>query len=311
MWLAEKFGLRYPIIQGGMSRVATPEFAAAVSNAGALGTLGTGSLRADQVRDWIHRTRELTDKPFAVNVMLMNPESKAIAQILVEEKVDVVTTGAGSPGAYVEAWHSAGISVIPVVSSLLMAQRMERLGIDAVIAEGQEAGGHIGEQTSMTLWPLLARSLSVPVIAAGGIAHGEEALTVEVMGCQGMQLGTLFLATEECPIHENYKQAVINARESQITAIGRNGGVPCRVMKNRMTREYLRQEKEGADVETLELLTLGALGKAVTEGDTQYGSLMMGLTAAAIDDILPLAERLERLMEERDEALTRFKGRVS
>ena len=309
MWLDEKFGLKYPIIQGGMSRVATPEFAAAVSNAGALGTLGTGSLRADQVREWIHVTRELTDKPFAVNVMLMNPESKTIAQILVEEKVDVVTTGAGSPGAYVEAWHEAGISVIPVVSSLLMAQRMERLGIDAVIAEGQEAGGHIGEQTSMTLWPLLARNLSVPVIAAGGIAHGEEALTVEVMGCQGMQLGTLFLATEECPIHENYKQAVVNARESQITAIGRNGGVPCRVLKNRMTREYLRQEKEGADVETLELLTLGALGKAVKEGDTQYGSLMMGLAAAAIDDILPLKERLERLMQEKEEALSRFNGR--
>ena len=309
MWLDETFNLKYPIIQGGMSQVATPEFAAAVSNAGALGSLGTGSLGADAVREWIHKTRELTDKPFSVNIMLMNPEAEAIAQVVAEEKVAAVTTGAGSPAAYVPMWQEAGVKVIPVVASLMMAQRMQRIGVDAVVAEGQEAGGHIGEQTSMTLWPLLARNLDIPVIAAGGIAHGEEALTAEVMGCEGMQIGTLFLATEECPIHQNYKDALVKARESKITTIGRISGVPCRCLKNRMTRQYLQEEKAGADVETLERFTVGALRRAVVDGDTKEGNVMLGLAAAAIDDILPLKERLDRLMAERDAAYERLVSR--
>lgn len=295
MWLSETFDLKYPVLQGGMAWVATAEFAAAVSEAGALGQIGSGSMTAEMVRSSIRRVRELTDRPFGVNLMLMNPEAEQIAQVLAEERVPLVTTGAGSPGKYIEQWKKAGSIVIPVVSSLSLAERMQRQGADAVIAEGQEAGGHIGEQTSMVLWPLIADNLSIPMIAAGGIATPRHIRAAIELGADGFQLGTLFLAAEECPIHPAYKEAVIKATDTQVSVMGRLGGVPCRVLKNRFCRDYIALEREGADKEALEEMLGGSLRQAVQEGDSSKGAFMMGLVAASIKEIKPLDQLLADL----------------
>ena len=295
MWLSETFDLKYPVLQGGMAWVATAEFAAAVSEAGALGQIGSGSMTAEMVRSSIRRVRELTDRPFGVNLMLMNPEAKQIAQVLAEERVPLVTTGAGSPGKYIEQWKKAGSIVIPVVSSLSLAERMQRQGADAGIAEGQEAGGHIGEQTSMVLWPLIADNLSIPMIAAGGIATPRHIRASIELGADGFQLGTLFLAAEECPIHPAYKEAVIKATDTQVSVMGRVGGVPCRVLKNRFCRDYIALEREGADKEALEEMLGGSLRQAVQEGDSSKGAFMMGLVAASIKEIKPLDQLLADL----------------
>ncbi|NLV99571.1 MAG: enoyl-[acyl-carrier-protein] reductase FabK [Clostridiaceae bacterium] len=297
MWLDETFDLKYPLLQGGMAWVATAEFAAAVSEAGALGQIASGSMTADMVRASIRRARELTDRPFGVNLMLMNPEADAIARVLVEERVPLVTTGAGSPGKYIAMWKEAGSIVIPVVSSLLLAQRMERQGADAVIAEGQEAGGHIGEQTSMVLWPLVAENLSIPMIAAGGIGSPRQIKAAIALGAEGFQLGTLFLSAEECPIHPAYKEAVIKATDTQISVMGRVGGVPCRVLKNKFCRDYMSLEREGAEKEVLEEMLGGSLRQAVQEGNSEKGAFMMGLVAAGIKEIKPLDLLLADLFE--------------
>ena len=272
--LNELLGTEFPIIQGGMANIATGEFAAACSNAGALGVIATGGmLEADLLRQQIRICKSLTDKPFGVNLMLMNPCADEMAQIIIEEGVQVVTTGAGSPGKYIPAWKEAGIKVLPVVAASILAKRLVNQGADAIIAEGMESGGHVGEMTTMALVPQVIDTVDVPVIAAGGIADGRQAAAAFALGACGIQVGTCLLTSLECPIHENYKAALLKARDSDTIVTGRIGGTPVRVLKNRMSREYVRQEKAGADKMALERFTLGSLRKAVFDGDTENGSL--------------------------------------
>ena len=241
--LNEILGTEFPFIQGGMANIATGEFAAACSNAGALGMIATGAWDGQRLRQEIRRAKELTDKPFGVNLMLMNPCADEIARVIIEEGVQVVTTGAGNPGKYVPAWKDHGIKVIPVVAATILAKRLVRLGVDAVIAEGTESGGHVGEMTTMALVPQVIDAVSVPVVAAGGIADGRQAAAAFALGACGIQVGTCLLVSEECPIHANYKQAILNANDSDTTVTGRSIGGPVRVLKNKMAREYLALEK--------------------------------------------------------------------
>ena len=295
MKLNEFLGTEFPFIQGGMANIATGEFAAACSNAGALGLIGTGGMNAETLRSHIRTAKALTSKPFGVNIMLMNPEADAMAQVVVEEGVPVVTTGAGNPGKYIAAWKAAGIKVLPVVAAATLAVHLERAGADAVIAEGTESGGHVGEMTTMALVPQVVDAVSVPVIAAGGIADGRQLAAAYALGACGVQLGTCLLVSEECPIHENYKAALLKARDSDTIVTGRTGGAPVRVLKNRMSREYVRQEKAGADKMELEKYTLGSLRRAVFEGDTVTGSLMAGQVAGMLHEIRPLRAIFEDL----------------
>ena len=295
MKLNEFLGTEFPFIQGGMANIATGEFAAACSNAGALGLIGTGGMNAETLRSHIRTAKALTSKPFGVNIMLMNPEADAMAQVVVEEGVPVVTTGAGNPGKYIAAWKAAGIKVLPVVAAATLAVHLERVGADAVIAEGTESGGHVGEMTTMALVPQVCDAVHIPVIAAGGIADGRQLAAAYVLGACGVQLGTCLLVSEECPIHENYKAALLKARDSDTIVTGRTGGAPVRVLKNRMSREYVRQEKAGADKMELEKYTLGSLRRAVFEGDTVTGSLMAGQVAGMLHEIRPLRAIFEDL----------------
>ena len=293
--LNELLGTRYPIIQGGMANIATGEFAAACSNAGALGLIGSGGMNAEELRANIRRCRERTDKPFGVNIMLMHPEADTFAQIVVEEGVRVVTTGAGNPGKYLPQWKQAGITVIPVVSAALLARHLEKTGADALIAEGTESGGHVGEMTTMALVPQVVDTVNLPVIAAGGIADGRQMAAALALGACGVQVGTCLLVSEECPIHPNYKAALLKAKDSDTIVTGRIGGTPVRVLKNRMSREYVRQEKAGADKMELEKFTLGSLRRAVFEGDTNTGSLMAGQVCGMLHEIRPVADILAEL----------------
>ena len=293
--LNELLGTRYPIIQGGMANIATGEFAAACSNAGALGLIGSGGMNAEELRANIRRCRERTDKPFGVNIMLMHPEADTFAQIVVEEGVRVVTTGAGNPGKYLPQWKQAGITVIPVVSAAILARHLEKMGADALIAEGTESGGHVGEMTTMALVPQVVDTVNLPVIAAGGIADGRQMAAALALGACGVQVGTCLLVSEECPIHPNYKAALLKARDSDTIVTGRIGGTPVRVLKNRMSREYVRQEKAGADKMELEKFTLGSLRRAVFEGDTNTGSLMAGQVCGMLHEIRPVADILAEL----------------
>lgn len=293
--LNELLGTRYPIIQGGMANIATGEFAAACSNAGALGLIGSGGMNAEELRANIRRCRERTDKPFGVNIMLMHPEADTFAQIVVEEGVRVVTTGAGNPGKYLPQWKQAGITVIPVVSAALLAQHLEKMGADALIAEGTESGGHVGEMTTMALVPQVVDAVNLPVIAAGGIADGRQMAAALALGACGVQVGTCLLVSEECPIHPNYKAALLKAKDSDTIVTGRIGGTPVRVLKNRMSREHVRQEKAGADKMELEKFTLGSLRRAVFEGDTNTGSLMAGQVCGMLHEIRPVADILAEL----------------
>ena len=295
MKLNEFLGTEFPFIQGGMANIATGEFAAACSNAGALGLIGTGGMNAETLRSHIRTAKALTSKPFGVNIMLMNPEADAMAQVVVEEGVPVVTTGAGNPGKYMAAWKAAGIKVLPVVAAATLAVHLERAGADAVIAEGTESGGHVGEMTTMALVPQVCDAVHIPVIAAGGIADGRQLAAAYALGACGVQLGTCLLVSEECPIHENYKAALLKARDSDTIVTGRTGGAPVRVLKNRMSREYVRQEKAGADKMELEKYTLGSLRRAVFEGDTVTGSLMAGQVAGMLHEIRPLRAIFEDL----------------
>ena len=296
--LNELLGTEFPIIQGGMANIATGEFAAACSNAGALGVIATGGmLEADLLRKQIRICKSLTDKPFGVNLMLMNPCADEMAQIIIEEGVQVVTTGAGSPGKYIPAWKAAGIKVLPVVAASILAKRLVNQGADAIIAEGMESGGHVGEMTTMALVPQVVDAVSVPVIAAGGIADGRQLAAALALGACGVQVGTCLLASEECPIHENYKAALLKAKDSDTIVTGRSVGAPVRVLKNRMSREYVRQEKAGADKMELEKYTLGSLRRAVFEGDTTTGSLMAGQVAGMLHEVRPVADILNDLWE--------------
>ena len=298
MKLNQILGTEFPIMQGGMAQVATGAFAAAVSNAGALGIIGTGAMNGEMMRKEIETAKSLTDKPFGVNLMMMNPDVEEMAQIIAEEKPSVVTTGAGNPGKYVKMWKEQGIKVIPVVSSVALAKRLEREGVDAIIAEGTESGGHIGELTTMGLLPQVADAVSVPVIGAGGIASGRQMKAAEILGAVGVQIGTVLLGSEECPIHANYKNALIKAKDRATVVTGRSVGVPVRVLKNGMTRDYLELEQSGAEKMELEKFTLGALRRAVHEGDVDRGSLMAGQDASYIKEIRPLRVILEEMMKE-------------
>lgn len=295
MKLNELLGTEFPFIQGGMANIATGEFAAAVSNAGALGLIGSGGMNADSLRENIRRCKSLTDKPFGVNLMLMNPAVDEMAKVVIEEGVKVVTTGAGNPGKYIPAWKEAGIIVIPVVAAAVLAKRLTRYGIDAVIAEGTESGGHVGEMTTMALVPQVVDAVDVPVIAAGGIASGRQLAAAYALGACGVQIGTCLLVSEECPIHPNYKQALLRASDTDTIVTGRTTGAPVRVLKNKMAKEYIRMEKENIPLAEREKLTLGSLRRAVFEGDTEMGSLMAGQVAGQLHEIRPVRAILEEL----------------
>lgn len=296
MKLNELLGTEFPIIQGGMANIATAEFAAACSNAGALGVIAAGGLRTGEaLREEIRRCKALTDKPFGVNIMLMNPAADEQARVVIEEGVTAVTTGAGNPGKYIPAWKDAGIRVMPVVAATVFAQRLARYGVDAIIAEGTESGGHVGEMTTMALLPQVIDTADVPVIAAGGIADGRQFAAALALGACGVQVGTCLLVSRECPIHDRYKQALLAARDSDTTVTGRSAGGPVRVLKNRMAREYLRLEQAGAPLMELEKLTLGGLRRAVAEGDVETGSVMAGQVAGMLREIRPLRTIFEEL----------------
>lgn len=294
-------GTEYPIIQGGMAWVAEHHLAAAVSEAGGLGIIGAANAPADWVREQIHKVRELTKKPFGVNVMLMSPYAEEVAKAIAEEKVPVVTTGAGNPEKYMELWKSAGTKVIPVVASTALAKRMERCGADAVIAEGCESGGHVGETTTMALVPQVVDAVEkIPVIAAGGIGDGRGIAAAFMLGAKGVQMGTAFVATKESQVHENYKQCIIKAKDIDTRVTGRTTGHPVRALRNQMTKEYLKKEAEGASFEELELLTLGSLRRAVQEGDTRNGSMMAGQIAGLVKEELSCKELIDKLVKETD-----------
>lgn len=310
MRLNQILGTEFPFIQGGMANIATGTFAAAVSNAGALGLIGAGGMSAEQLREQIHICRSLTDKPFGVNIMLMHPDAPKMAEIVVEEKIPVVTTGAGNPGAYIPMWKEAGIKVFPVVPAVVLARRMAALGVDGIIAEGTESGGHVGEMTTMALVPQVVDAMkefgNIPVIAAGGVADGRQLLAAFALGACGAQLGTCLLVSEECPIHENYKQAVLKAKDSDTVVTGRIAGVPVRILKNKMARAYVSQEKAGADKMELEKYTLGSLRRAVFDGDTDTGSLMAGQVAGMLHQVRPLRTIFEELVAGCDNCLAQL-----
>lgn len=308
--LCELLGIQYPIIQGGMAWVATAELAAAVSNGGGLGLIAAGGAPADVVREQIRKCRTLTDKPFGVNVMLMSPFADEVMQVVIEEKPAVVATGAGNPGKYIDALKEAGVKILPVVASVALAQKLEKQGADAIIAEGTEAGGHIGEITTMCLTPQIADAVSVPVVCAGGIADVRGAAAAFALGADGIQVGTRFICSDECIAHENYKQAVIKAKDRDAVVTGRSTGAPVRALKNKLTKEYQRLEKENASAEEIEQLGVGGLRRAFLEGDTQTGSLMAGQSAAMVKAIEPCADIIKSYFENVEEVLLRIKDNM-
>lgn len=296
--ITKLLGIEYPVIQGGMAWVAEYHLAAAVSQAGGLGLIGAASAPAEVVREQIREAKKLTNKPVGVNVMLLNPNAEEVAKVIVEEDVKVVTTGAGNPGKFMELWKNAGVKVIPVVASVAMAKMMERAGADAVVAEGMESGGHIGFTTTMTLVPQVADAVTIPVIAAGGIADGRGFAASMMLGAEAVQMGTIFVTAKESIVHSNYKQKVIAAKDIDSEITGMSHGHPIRQLRNKMTREYLKLEKNGASFEELEHLTLGALRKAVMEGDVVNGTVMAGQIAGMIKEEQSCAEIIQGIMSQ-------------
>ena len=296
--ITELLGIQYPIIQGGMAWVAEHHLAAAVSEAGGLGLIGAANAPAEWVREQIRAAKNLTEQPFGVNIMLMSPYADEVAQVVAEEGVKVVTTGAGSPEKYMELWKQSGIRVIPVVASVALAKRMERCGADAVVAEGCESGGHVGESTTMALVPQVVDAVKIPVIAAGGIADGRGIAAAFMLGAKAVQMGTRFIATQEAQVHESYKNQVLRAKDIDTRVTGRSTGHPVRALRNEMTKRYLELEQEGASFEELEQLTLGGLRRAVVEGDVRMGSMMAGQCAGLVREILPCSELVPQLMQE-------------
>lgn len=295
MRLNEILKIKYPIIQGAMANIATGEFAAACSNAGGLGIIAAGGMDAAALEEQIHKCKNLTDKPFGVNIMLMNPNVADIADLVYREKIAVVTTGAGNPAKFIDKWKENGTMVLPVMSSVMIAKKLVSCGADMIIAEGCESGGHVGEMTTMALVPQMVDELSVPVIAAGGIADGRQLLAAFALGACGVQVGTCLLASNECPIHENYKNAVLKAKDNDTIVTGRIAGTPVRILKNKMAREYVKKEKEGAEKMELEMYTLGSLRRAVFDGDTETGSLMAGQVCGQVNEVKPVAQIFEDL----------------
>lgn len=302
--ITKLLGIQYPVIQGGMAWVAEHNLAAAVSNAGGLGIIGAASAPPEIVRQEIRKCKELTDKPFGVNVMLLNPNAEEVAKIVVEEGVRVVTTGAGNPSKYMELWRNAGVKVIPVVASVAMAKLMERAGADAVVAEGMESGGHIGSATTMTLVPQVADAVQIPVIAAGGIGDGRGLAAALLLGAAAVQMGTRFVVASESIVHDNYKQKIIKAKDIDSEITGASTGHPIRSLRNKMTREYLKLEHSGADFMELEKLTLGSLRKAVMDGDVEYGTVMAGQIAGMVSKVQPCKDMIEEIVQEADRLLS-------
>ncbi len=307
MMLNEMLNIKYPIIQGGMANIATGKFAAQVSNAGALGLIASGGMNAEALEKEIAECRKLTDKPFGVNLMLMNPDVDNIAQLLADEKIGIITTGAGTPGKYMGMWKDAGSKIIPVVASTALARKVEQQGADAVIAEGGESGGHVGDMTTMTLVPQVIEKVSIPVIAAGGIASGKQFVAALALGAIGVQVGTCLLVSEECPVHENYKLALLKSRDNSTTVTGRSLDAPVRILKNDMAREYIKVERSGGTREDLEQFTLGGLRRAVLDGDVKNGSVMAGQVCGQLKEIQPLATILNNLYEDAKNELEELK----
>ena len=303
----KELGVKYPIIQGGMAWVADSSLASAVSNAGGLGIIAAANAPTDYIRDEIRKAKTLTNKAFGVNIMLLSDNAEEIAHLVCEEGVKVVTTGAGNPGKYMELWKSHGIKVIPVVASVALAKRMERAGADAVIAEGCESGGHIGELTTMALVPQVVDAVTIPVIAAGGIGDGRGVAAAFMLGVQGVQVGTRFLVANECTIHENYKKKILSAKDIDSVVTGRSTGHPIRVLKNKLSRKFQKLEKENATIEQLEELGRGCLPKAVKEGDIEMGSIMAGQIAGLVKKEQSCKEIIEEMFTGAKEAIIRYR----
>lgn len=302
--ITELLGCQYPIIQGGMAWIAEHNLAAAVSNAGGIGLIAGGSAPIDYLREQIRLCKEKTDKPFGVNIMLMSPNAEDLAQLCIDEKVAVVTTGAGNPGKFIPAWKEAGIKVIPVIPSVALAKRMERAGADAVVAEGTESGGHIGENTTMCLVPQVVDALKIPVIAAGGIADGRGIAASFMLGAEGVQIGTRFLASEECQIHPTFKELVVKAKDTDSVVTGRYTGHPCRNIKTKFSKMLANGEKDGSlTPEQFEEVTLGSLRKAVQDGNLEEGSFLCGAIAGMINDVKPCEAIVKELMEQAEKLM--------
>ena len=297
--ITELLGIKYPVLQGGMAWIAESTLASAVSEAGGLGIIAGGSAPIDYLRDQIRKTKELTSKPFGVNIMLMSPNAEDLAQLVIDEKVPVVTTGAGRPGKFIDGWKNAGVKTIPVVPSVALAKRMVRAGADAIIAEGTESGGHIGENTTMCLVPQVVDAVDVPVIAAGGIADGRGIAASFMLGAQGVQIGTRFLAAEECQIHSTYKELVVKAKDTDSIVTGRSTGHPCRNVKTKFAKKLASGEMNGSITpDEFEELTLGSLRKAVQDGNLDEGSFLCGAIAGMVNEIKPCSEIIEEMISQ-------------
>lgn len=301
--ITKLLGIEYPIIQGGMAWVAEHHLAAGVSEAGGLGLIGAAAAPAEWVREQIREAKKLTDKPFGVNIMLMSPHAAEVAKVVVEEGVKVVTTGAGNPEEYMDMWKAAGVKVIPVVASVALAKRMARSGADAVVAEGCESGGHIGETTTMALVPQVVDAVDIPVIAAGGIADGRGVAAAFMLGARAVQMGTVFVVAKEAQVHENYKERILKAKDIDTRVTGRTTGHPVRALRNDMTKKYLELEAAGAGLEELESITVGSLRGAVVEGDVKNGTIMAGQIAGLVKKEETCKELIGRLVQETDKLI--------
>lgn len=304
--ICEMLNIKYPIFQGAMAWIAEHQLVAAVSNAGGLGIIAAGNAPVDVVQEEIRKTKALTKKPFGVNIMLLSPYAEEVAQMVCEEGVAVVTTGAGNPGKYLDMWKAHNIKVIPVVPSVALAKRMERAGVDAVVAEGCESGGHVGELTTMALLPQVVDAVDIPVIAAGGIGDGRGVAAAKILGADAFQIGTRFLVAKECIIHENYKNKVLGAKDIDTKVTGKTTGHPVRTLKNKLTRKFLQLEKEGASVEELEALGKGTLQLAVFDGDVMNGSIMAGQIAGMINKEQTCEEIIEEMMTHTQEVISQL-----
>ncbi|MDI3540578.1 MAG: enoyl-[acyl-carrier protein] reductase [Thermosediminibacterales bacterium] len=304
--ICDILGIEYPILQGGMAWVATGELAAAVSNGGGLGIIGAGNAPPDIVEKEIKKAKSLTNKPFGVNVYYMSPFVDEVIDVVIKEKVAVITTGAGNPGKHIDRLKEAGVKIIPVVASVALARRLERMGVDAIIAEGMECGGHIGDLTTMALVPQVVDAVNVPVIAAGGIADGRGLAAAFMLGAKGVQMGTRFICSEECTVHDNYKMAIIKAKDRETVVTGRTTGHPVRALKNKLSRQFELLEKQGADIKQLEELGTGKLKSAAIDGDVETGSLMAGQIAGLIDNIMPAGRIIHEIIKEAEEIIKKL-----
>jgi len=296
--ICDLFGIKYPIIQGGMAHVATAELVAAVSDAGGLGIIGAGAAEADWVREQIHLTRKQTDKPFGVNILLISPFAEQVIDVVLEEKVSVVTTGAGNPGPYIPRFKEAGIKVMPVVASVALGRRLERAGADAFVAEGMESGGEIGQITTMALVPQVIDKVTVPVVAAGGIADGRGLAAALVLGAQGVQMGTRFVCSEECVAHPDYKQAIIDASDRATAISGQSTGYPMRALENKLVPDFWEKEKTGISVEELMEFGMGKVRLGLIEGDLENGTLLAGQIAGMIKEVKSVKVIIEEMIAE-------------